>query len=218
MKKGQGRSKEGKKRGVGRPVEGESGILKDRILDAYIEICSTEGIETVTLQKVADRSGVALTSVRYHFQMKGLSLSQVALDYLSEKTFEFFNVEIMKARAEPGFDPVRAYVQIHFDWIERLPLQASFLFYYYYLSTTKVPLELTNKQLVEIAHQRIRGLVHEGLGMKLYQYEGDTLALAREIQMIVLGGCLNFATVRNIEFAKQQKETCLKLVMQLLGL
>lgn len=210
-------SKTHQRRGVGRPVEGESGLLKDRILEAYLDICRVEGIEAITLQKVADRSGVAMTSVRYHFQLKGLSLSQVALDYVSAKTYEFVTSEILKARARPNFDPIRTYVQVHFDWVEQRPLQASFLLYFYYLSTTQVPLAITNEELAAIAQQRILGLLHEGLGMKLYKFQSDSMELAREIQMIVLGGCTNLATARNPEFARQQKEICMKLVMQLLG-
>ncbi|MGZ5280281.1 MAG: TetR/AcrR family transcriptional regulator [Pseudobdellovibrionaceae bacterium] len=204
-----------KKRSVGRPAEGESGLLKDQILAAYLEICSTEGIESVTLQKVADRSRVALTSVRYHFQLKGLSLSQVAMEYVSAKTYEWVNAALLKARSEPDFNPVLAYVNIHFDWIQHRPLEASFLVYYYYLSTTKVPITIQNKELVEIAQRRVLGLLHEALGMKLYSFDGDTMALAQEIQLIVMGGCMNAATSRDEDFSQQQRRICIKLITQL---
>jgi len=203
------------KRSVGRPAEGESGLLRDQILAAYLEICSNEGIEAVTLQKVADRSGVAMTSVRYHFQLKGLSLSQVAMEYVSAKTYEWVNAALLKARSEPDFNPVLSYVNVHFDWIQHRPLQASFLVYYYYLSTTKVPITIQNKELVEIAQRRVLGLLHEALGMKLYSYSGDTMALAQEIQLIVLGGCMNAATSRDEKFSRRQREICIKLVGQL---
>ena len=192
--------------------------VKAQILKAYFEICNEEGIESVTLQKVADRSHVALTSVRYHFQLKGLSLSQVALQYVSDTTYEWIHSGLQKAREAANFNPVLAYIQGQFDWIEQQPLEASFLVYYYYLCTTKTPVSIENKDLVEIAQKRILGLIHEGMGLKLYAVAGDPVALSRVIHMLVMGCGIIIATCRNSEFARQQKDSCLKFVSRLLGI
>ncbi len=204
-------------RQVGRPVEGSTVNAKDQILQSYFKICQLEGIENMTLQKIADHSGVALTTVRYHFQTHGLSLSQVAMSYVSNTTYEFLDLGMLLARREPNFNPVISYIQTTFRWIEEQPLQASFLVYYYYLCTTQVALGIENKELVEIAHRRIQGLIHEGLGMKLYTYSGDTMLLSRQIQMLVMGACMIAGTSRNVEFASAQKKLCIDLVAKFLG-
>ena len=212
--------KKTKRRPPGRPpatlTTEQPARVKELILKAFFELCAAEGIEFVTLQKIADRSGVALTSVRYHYQPQGISLTQVAINYVSDTSYEFLDSHMLQARRASDFDPVLAYIKIMFLWIQEQPLQASFLVYYYYLSTTKVSLKVENKELIEIAHRRILGLIHEGLGMKLYKYEGSNELLSVQIQMIVLGGCLSAITSRNAEFAARQQEICLQLVSQLL--
>lgn len=205
------------RRSAGRPVESSGLNLRQKILDAYFDICRHDGIESVTLQKLADRSGVALTTVRYHFQMQGVSLSQVATDYMSDKTYEYLDQGMLHAREGKNFDPVRAYIHVTFRWIEEQPVQASFLIYYYYLSSTQVEQRVTNKELIEIAHRRIQGLIHEGLGMKLYRHEGDTLKLSRQIHLIITGACMYAITARDSEFIQTHKDLCLELTMKLLG-
>jgi hypothetical protein len=68
------------------------------------------------------------------------------------------------ARANPDFNPVMAYINVQFQWIETQRLQASFLVYYYYLCSGQMPLAMGNKDLLEIAHRKILGLIHEGIG------------------------------------------------------
>lgn len=205
-----------KPRSVGRPSEANNENIKDQILGAYLEICRREGAEAVTLQKVADLSKVALTSVRYHFQLKGLSLSQVALDYIANRNFKWINDEMLKDRASPDFDPVLSYIRVQFDAFENFPVRGSFLIHFYYICTTEIPLQTGNKELVEIARRKVLGLIHEGLGMKLYNYEGDTQLLAEQIHMLVMGGCMIAATSRDPEFFRQQKTLCMDLASQLL--
>lgn len=203
-------------RSVGRPTEAQNDNIRDQILGAYLEICRREGAEAVTLQKVADLSGVALTSVRYHFQLKGLSLSQAALNYISNRNFKWINDELLKDRAAPNFDPVASYIRVQFDAFENFPVRASFLVHFYYICTTEIPLSIGNKVLVENARRKVLGLIHEGLGMKLYRYEGDTALLAEQIHMLVMGGCMIAATSRDLEFFHRQKELCLQMATQLL--
>ncbi len=205
------------KRTAGRPHEASAENLKDKILQTFLEICRKEGAEAVTLQKVAERSGVAMNSVRYHFQMKGLTLAQVALDYINNRSFQWINQEMMKDRSLPDFDPVRSYIRVQFDAFETHPVQASFLIHFYYICTTEIPLSTTgNKSFIESAQRKILGLIHEGLGMKLYGYAGDTDLLSQQIHMLVMGGCMRAATSRDAVFFQQQKEICLHLASQLL--
>jgi hypothetical protein len=209
--------KKSKSRSVGRPQESMAGDLKDLILRTYFEICWVDGVETVTLQKVADRSGVALTTVRYHFQLKGLSLSQVAQNYVSDKTYQYLDAGMLQARALPGYDPVLAYIDVMFSWLEQEPVQASFLVYYYYLCSTQVSVEIENKELVEIAQRRILSLVYEGVGRKLYSFTEDPIRLSAKIQMLVTGGCMIAVTAREKEFAQHQRMQCQTWVKELLG-
>ena len=213
--------KKPRKRAPGRPPaklsKAQPDHVKDLILNAFFELCVEEGIEFVTLQKIADRSGVALTSVRYHYQLQGMSLTQVAIESASDTSFEFLDSRMLVARKSADFDPVLTYMKIMFDWLTAQPLQASFLVYYYYLSTTKVPLKIENKELTEIAQRRILGLIHEGIGMKLYKVEGSAQDLSVQIQMIVLGACISAITSRNVEFSENQKDSAFRLVTKLLS-
>ncbi len=101
--------------------------IKGQILNAYLEICRNEGIELLSFQKIANHTVVALTTVRYHLQLQGMTLSQVAINYVSEKNFEFLEQGLLNARKNSQFDPLLSYIEIMFDWLEKEPLQSNFL-------------------------------------------------------------------------------------------
>jgi AcrR family transcriptional regulator len=196
------------KRKAGRPMEGQEKDLKNRILKSFFELAFEEGVGSVTLQKVADRSQVAFTTVRYHFNIQGHSLSEVALNELLQHAYQFIEQGITQLRAHPDFDPVDSYIQVMFDWIEREPVFTSYLAYFYYLSTTKLELPFQNRILVETAQRRIQTLMHEGLGMGMYSYKGDTWIASQQIHSMVMGGFIIGNTSRQVEALKSQRENC----------
>lgn len=196
------------KRKAGRPTEGQERDLKDRILKSFFELAFEEGINAVTLQKVADRSQVAFTTVRYHFNIQGHSLSEVALNELLQHAYQFIEKGIAHLRNQPSFDPVDSYIQVMFDWIEQEPVFTSYLAYFYYLCTTKIELPFHNRALVETAQRRIQTLMHEGLGMGMYSFKGDTLTASQQIHSIVMGGFIIGNTSRQTEALKSQRENC----------
>lgn len=201
---------------AGRPVEGQFENSKQRIMNAFLQICYEEGVASCTLQKVADKSGVAFATVRYHFNLQGHSLSLDALDYGSEVTYRWIDKGMLTARTEANFDPVLSYINVMFDWVHAEPVQASYLIYFYYLSTTKVQLPTQNDDLILIAQRRIQSLIHEGLGMKKYIFDGDVNFLSQQIHTMVMGGCVIALTTKNVDFFQQQKNVCLRLASLLL--
>lgn len=205
-----------KTRKSGRPVEGQFENSKLHILNSFLQICFSEGVAACTLQKVADKSGVALATVRYHFNLQGHSLSLDALNYGSDVTYEWIDRGMMKARNAPEFDPVKSYIEVMFDWVQHQPVQASYLIYFYYLSTTQVELPIKNDELILIAQKRVQSLIHEGLGMKKYRFDGDVQLLSRQIHTVVMGACVIALTTKNPDFFQQQKNICMSLTAQLL--
>ncbi len=204
------------KRKAGRPFREGSQNLRDEILNAFLVLCWQDGVESITLQKIADESKVALTSVRYHFQQQGDSLSRVAGDYVSDKTYEYLDRSILDARSKKNFDPVNAYVNAQFKWIAEQPMQASFHMYYYYLCTTKVSLKIQNSELIEIGRRRVLSFIHEGIGMGLYSLIGSADAVSIDVHTYITGACFQAATCRNVEFSKNLKNLCFDYVARLL--
>lgn len=204
------------KKKAGRPAVGQAESSKLKILNAFLQICFEEGVAACTLQKVADRSGVAFATVRYHFNIQGHSLSVDALDYGSEVTYAWINRGLAQARLKPDFDPVASYINVMFDWIHAEPIQASYLIYFYYLSTTKIQLPTQNDELIVIAQDRVQALIYEGLGMKKYQFDGDVKHLSQQLHTLVFGGCMISLTTKSADFFHQQKNLCLGMAKQLL--
>lgn len=214
--KSKGKPKKENRR-VGRPNKDTDQSVRDLILRAFLHVCQEDGIETVTIQKIADHSRVALTSVRYHFQMQGLSLSQVALNFVADKNFDFIDKYLTEARNKKNFDPVKAYIESQFNWLEEEKLEASFLFYYFYMCTTKLQLTVSNKELLEIAQRRVLSLIHEGIGNGAYTVKADLADIAIQAYLIISGTCMVVATSRDSEFASKQKKVCFDFVASLLN-
>ncbi len=62
---------------------------KDKILDATLNIISTEGFQNVTIRKIAQAANVNVAAVNYHFGSKNNTINK-ALEYLMLQAKEIF--------------------------------------------------------------------------------------------------------------------------------
>jgi hypothetical protein len=202
---------------AGRPTQGSEESAKEKILNSFIQLSYEQGIESITLQKIADHSGLAMNTVRYHFKIQGLNLSQVAVDFVAEKNFEFIEKKFLENRGRADFDPVNCYAESQFEWLTNEPIQACMLFYYFFLCTTKIPLEVENTELMELARKRLIGFINEGVGIGIYKRPTDVENLSRDLYMIISGACFSLATSRNKSYRKETITRCKTLLRGLLS-
>ena len=183
--------------------------LKESVLMAFIDLVYEKGIESITLQKVADRAQVAFGTVRYHYANKENNLTDTAISYVYESGYKFIESFSSEARKNPNFNPVKNYVETMFAWTEVYPAQANMLMYYWYLCTGKNRTALVNSNYVDLAVQRLSSYIHEAIGMKIYQPTESVNNKAAQIHAAIMGAGIVAMTTRDYELKKQM---CLEMV------
>ena len=183
--------------------------LKEAVLMAFIDLVYEQGIESITLQKVADRAAVAFGSVRYHYVEKENNLTDSAISYVYQSGYKFIESFSVEARKNPEFNPVKNYVEMMFAWIELYPAQANMLMYYWYLCTGKNRTQLINSNYVDLAVQRIVSYIHEAIGKNIYSPTPSVQTKAAKIHAAVMGTGIVAMTTRDYE---AKKNMCLAMI------
>lgn len=183
--------------------------LKESVLLAFIDLVYEKGIESVTLQKVATKAGVAFGTVRYHYVNEQNNLTDSAISYVFESGYKYIESFSAEARKKANFNPVKNYVETMFAWTELYPAQANMLMYYWYLCTGKNRTALVNSNYVDLAVQRLVSYIHEAIGMKIYQPANSVNSKAAQIHAAIMGAGIVAMTTRDYQLKKQM---CLEMV------
>jgi AcrR family transcriptional regulator len=166
-------------------------LSDDEFFEAYINLSYSSGLENITLQKIADETGVAIGTVRYRFRGKGLEAGDEAVKYVITKAYSFMETFVFEERRKKGFHPLKAYCSSMFSWIDKYPQHAALLLWYYHQCATESPVALPNSVLIDRALVRIESLINECYGLGIYKKRNSIdKNLSQKIQSIVLGFCL----------------------------
>lgn len=186
---------------------------RDAILEAYVDLAYEIGVANVTLQKIADKAGVAFGTVRYYFSSdEGEVIHEAA--FQNALAHSFIEIEKISARlrAKKNANPVHVYLESMLTWVRDFPAYGSFLIYYYYVSSSKVR---TTTNLAEVnarARQKIESLLLESIGLGLYPPAKNLKDAAMVIHSTVIGaGFVAMATGTRVAF-ETQRELCLSSV------
>jgi len=189
-----------------------------KIIEAFLELSERVGPGNVTLQKVAAHAKVAFGTVRYHFAgPKKLDLTQAAVFHVIQQGQRYIEDYIFSQRSKPHYDGVEIYIRGTFQWVAEMPSYASFLFYFYYLSTTKVKMSLHNSTVLERARSRVVALLYESAGRGAYAIKGDAKEIAYKIHSLLAGGILAAITDKTQESHRTQLRVVLEGTRTLMG-
>ena len=188
--------------------------LKESVLLAFIDLVYEKGIESVTLQKVATKAGVAFGTVRYHYANEKESLTDSAISFVYNSGYKYIEAFSAEARKNADFNPVKNYVETMFTWTEKYPAQANMLMYYWFLCTGKNRTALVNSGYVDLAVQRLVSYIHEAIGMKIYKSTDSVNSKAAQIHAAIMGAGIVAMTMRDYQLKKQMCLDMVDLIMQ----
>lgn len=183
-----------------------------QIVNAYIRLCHEIGADNVTLQKIADRAGVAFGTVRYYFSSGEKAIYDEAFKLVLMNSYRSIEDLLIEHRKKGSFNPVHMYVETMFQWAKSFPHEGSYLIYMYYLSAAKVPLQILAGETVERARLRVEGLLHEAIGMGIYKPVKDAAECAAKIHSLVVGFGFIALSFRDPKKFEVQKRLCTKAI------
>lgn len=162
----------------------------DAILESYLVCAQREGVEHVTLQKVADEAGLAYGTVHYHFGKDERGLLGAALEYVGAASARYMDEELAPAGLGGKADGVKAYVDAKFAWSQKFPTYASMLCYFIYQSSRDKAAAALTERLQSDQAATIATLVLQEIGKGRYPMRADVRETAERIQLTLGGGQL----------------------------
>ena len=176
-------------------MEGRAKAAKvERILEAYLDLAHEQGVETITLEKVAKRAGVAYGTVRYHFNERDLSISHQAAAHVGKHAQDFVSTYLEGKPASARQPIIVTWFEANLKWAEAHPTHASQFVYFYYLCTTRVRGRELNRAFLDAAARRIAELLYMDIGRgRIAKREGvEEMAIA--IHGLAIGTILRALT------------------------
>ncbi len=164
------------------------------ILEAYLEVAAKEGVERVTLQKVAKAANVPYSSVHYYFGSEDRDILHMALCYVAAASEQFMADRIHAASLNPKVNGLKAYIDAKFEWGRKFPTYASIFCYFIYQAGRDAKFRIWNTQLRHAGHAQLRSLILQEIGKGRYTATKYLDELIDSMQLMLAGGILNELT------------------------
>ncbi len=190
-----------------------------RLMEAYVEVAYKEGVENVTLQKVADHAKTAYATVHYYFGQSDLSMIEKALIYVGGASEKYIEQQMNSFLMKGDTNSVRAYLDAKFDWNEKYPKYASIWCYFTYQSSRDKEYRELNAAFFDSNKQRMKTLLLLESGKGTYPQLKNVDVLADRIYQVILGAMfLSMSAVISLKEMGRRKQTTLEMIEMLIAL
>ncbi len=163
---------------------------KISILEAYLVVAQREGVENITLQKVAKAAKMAYGTVHYHFGGENVDLLPSALSYVAEVCETFVEEALAPAMVEPKKNALKAYVEAKLGWQAKYPTHASMLCYFIYQASRDAKYQAVSAEMHDCGLRKIKGILLAEFGKGHYPAAKDLEDQAESVFLILAGGQL----------------------------
>lgn len=189
---------------------------KELIIDAYIALAYEIGAANITLQKIADKAGVAFSTVRYYFTQADFDIHDESFKQVMVKTFEHIKKASEGIKRSARFNPVHDYVDSMFGWVIEDPEKATYLIYTYYSASSQVNAKVSLAQVNEAARRKVQSALLESVGLEIYKPVKDSAACASSIHACVVGHGFIAMTMKTKDAFKSMREQCILAIDSLI--
>ncbi|WP_413580757.1 TetR/AcrR family transcriptional regulator [Bdellovibrio sp. HCB288] len=190
---------------------------KELIVDAYIALAYEIGAANITLQKIADKAGVAFSTVRYYFTQSDFDIHDEGFKRVMEKSLVGIQSASVKLKKNAALSPIHAYVDSMFHWITEDPENATYLIYTYYLAASQVEAKVILAEVNTSARKKVQSALLESIGLELYKPVKDSAACAASIHACVVGHGFIAMTMKTKDAFKTMREQCILAIDALIN-
>lgn len=160
--------------------------LKNRIINGFVKSCSLEGVENVTLQKVADASKTPYSTVHYHFGKPG-ELLEAGFKSISDSSANFVGSGLTLHLSNTKVSSLAAYIDSKFLWQKKHPLYASLWVFFLYMSTRSRLNRKSNTAVYFSGITKIKELIIQDVGKGFLLLSPDLENIAARIELVLIG-------------------------------
>lgn len=195
---------------------GSKGDSRSQVINAYIELAHRIGVPNITLEKIAAEAGVAFGTVRYYFNSESTAIHDEAFKRVLERSYANIEIIFSQLRARKDFNPLHSYAEAMLKWVHDDRAAGCFLIYYYYLSASETPHEVSLTEIIEKARVRVESLLLEAVGMGLYRRVPNTKDCAQIIHSTVVGHGFVALALKTKKAFEQQTDLCIRNIDSLI--
>lgn len=149
---------------------------KGQIAKVALELFTSKGYNQTSIQEIADASGVAQTTVLYHYKSKLQLLSAIIDETL--KHIAHFD----RSETNEPFDALKAYIRANLEWAYTKPNEAHVLLMLFNFTKSDAKLKTKATELIDHGRQRVFSFLKN---MNLDREDHDLKETARVIQQYI---------------------------------
>lgn len=159
-----------------------------KVLEAFLQVTQEQGIEAVTLQKVADKAGMAYSSVHYYFGKPERNLIDSAFNYVVNNSVNYIQNELGPHTLDPKINSLKILIEKKFEWNEKFPIYASIWTYFLYLTQRDPKYKAMNDEINAMMASKIQTVLIQEIGKGRYPIMKKLDVLVAQIQQVLFGG------------------------------
>lgn len=190
---------------------------RDRIVSAALEIMSDNGAAFIKLNEVAKRAKVPPPLIHYYFKEIEDLHHEVILKTM--ESLKDYSLKEMQSNSGDLVKTMRSYIRGPFLWAKQNPGYMSLWMYFYYLSSYSEKFKSLNSQIRITGRERITLMIYQGIEKKQFKLapNSNIANIAEEIQAIITGQTILFATENAGHKMEYFLEQCTDRVLDILG-
>jgi len=186
---------------------------EQHILEAYLEVALAEGIESVTLQKVAKQAKVAYATVHYYFGKSRLSILESALVYVGIASEKYIDQSMQTALLRSDQSSLAAYVNAKFEWNDKFPEYARLWCYFIYQCSRDADYRKLHAEFFDENTHRVQTFLLLEMGKGRYPALRDLPELAAKLYQVIMGAMiLTMSASTSPKALKERKRLTLETV------
>lgn len=191
---------------------------EEQILEAFLDVAMKEGIDNITLQKVAKQAKTPYATVHYYFGKSEFSLLENALVYVGMASEKFIERAMSEILGKTKENTVEAYISAKFIWNEKFPKYASLWSYFMYQATRDKEYLQIHSVFWKDNIARMKTFLLLEVGKGTYKNLKDIDTLADQIYQVIMGAMIvSMSASSGSKSVKERKETTFEITRALIA-
>lgn len=190
---------------------------KELVVGAYIYLVFEIGIANITFQKIADRAGIAFSTVRYYMTDDDFDIHAEAFKRVMARSLDYVEKRSSHGNRQGRFNPIHDYVDSMFDWISDDRANSTYLIYAYYTASSELRTNVDLSDVNKNARDKVQRSLLEAIGLELYNPVSDAHTCALSVHACVVGHGFLAMTAGTQEAFKTYRIACRSVIDALMS-
>ncbi len=190
---------------------------REKIIKAALEMMCESGASFIKLNEIAKKAKVPAPLIHYYF--KDIEDLHYEVIMIASANIIEYSIRELEPNPSDHIKMMKAYIRGPMIWAKENPKLMSIWMYFYYLSSYRERFKELNSQMRITGRDRISLMILRGIEKKQFKISPEIKIseIAEEIQSLITGHTIMFATENTGYKMEHYFELCTKRVLIILG-